>query len=93
MARLTDCFVNQNINVVCIRLGIYTISTPANVAAGLDAKAWCDHCMAVIGQGKGGGRDTQSTASIPIEGSGKSADEVVAAVLDAAKTFAAQKGF
>jgi hypothetical protein len=49
--------------------------------------------MNVIGQGKGGGRDSQSTASIPIEGSGKSPEEVVAAVLEAAKVFAAQKGF
>jgi hypothetical protein len=78
---------------VQIRLGVYTVSTPANIAAGLNAKEWCDHCMNVIGQGKGGGRDSQSTASIPIEGSGKSPEEVVAAVLEAAKVFAAQKGF
>ena len=70
---------------------MYTTSTKENVAAGLDAKAWCDHCMEVIGQGKGGGRNIQSTASIPVEGSGMSPEDLVAAVLTAAKDFAAQK--
>lgn len=86
--------INQtHIYVLCFfRVGVYTTATAEHIAAGLDAKGWCEFCIAAVGAGKGGGRDIQSTANIPVDGTGKSADEVLAMVVDAAKTFAAQKG-
>jgi len=74
------------------RIALYTIATADHVAAGLDAKKWCEECITALGAGKGGGKSTQATANIPIEGTGKSSDEAIEAVLHTAKSFAERVG-
>ena len=39
--------------------------TEAHLAAGLNAKEWCDFCIAECGGGKGGGRALEASANIP----------------------------
>ena len=36
-----------------------------HLAKGLNAKEWCDVCIAVAGAGKGGGKPELANASIP----------------------------
>jgi hypothetical protein len=64
----------------------------AHVAAGLSAKEWCDHCVAVAaaqgGSGKGGGRAELANATI-VPGPGADAQQTTTAILEAARLFAA----
>ena len=72
------------------RLGLFPIVSPAHVAKGLNAKEWCDCCIAVAaasgGSGKGGGRPEQANATIVIP-SGVD----VGTLLEAARIFAESK--
>jgi hypothetical protein len=55
------------------------------VAAGLSAKEWCDHCIAILGSGKGGGKAESALANIP------GGQDVLDAAVKAAKQFATDK--
>ena len=74
------------------KVGVYTVSTPEHVKAGLDAKEWSSHVIAAVGGGKGGGKSSQATASIPVDAE-HSPDQMVEAILAAARDYAASKGF
>lgn len=74
------------------KVGVYTVATAEHIKAGLDAKEWSSHVIQAVGTGKGGGKSSQATASIPVE-EGRTPDEVVEAILVAAREYAASKGF
>jgi len=67
------------------RIGLFPVVSEKHVAGGLSAKEWCDHCIAVVGAGKGGGKADLANASIPGDST------VLEAVLEAAKKFAETK--
>ena len=73
-----------------IRLGLFPIVSPAHVAKGLNAKEWCDSCIAVAvaggGSGKGGGRPEQANATIVMP---STVD--VGTLLESARIFAGSK--
>lgn len=71
---------------------MFATSSDSHAASGLDCKAWCDACVATLGAGKGGGRNVQATASIPLEGSSRSPEESLSLVIETAKQFASSKG-
>lgn len=72
---------------------LFATSSDSHAAAGLDCKAWCDACVAAVGAGKGGGRNVQATASIPLSGDeGRSPEDSLAMVIDTARQFVASKG-
>lgn len=56
-----------------------------HVAAGLNAKEWCDHCVAAVGAGEGGGRAVLANATTPGDRA------VLAVVLTATKEYASRK--
>lgn len=74
------------------KVTLFATASDAHVAAGLDCKAWCDSCIAALGNGKGGGRNVQATAAIPLEGSSRSPEESLALAIETAKQFVASKG-
>ncbi len=53
-----------------------------------DAKKWCDHCLAAIGSGRGGGRADYCAASIPIPAD-SSHDSLLELITQTATAFAA----
>lgn len=65
------------------------VCSPSHVAKGADARKWCDLVTSSIGAGKGGGKDVQATASIPVENG--NAEELLVAVqnyaVDYVKSF------
>lgn len=74
------------------KVGVYTVATADHVKAGLDAKEWSNHVIKVVGGGKGGGKSSQATASIPVDDN-HTPEEMVDAILTAAREFASAKGF
>ena len=67
------------------RVGLFPIVSANHILAGLNAKEWCDHCMGVIGSGKGGGKAESALANIP------GGQEVLDLVLKSAREYAASK--
>lgn len=88
------CFIYLFFNLILFlfRVAIFATSSDLHASQGLDCKAWCDSCIAALGAGKGGGRNIQATASIPLEGSTRSTEESLALVLETAKQFLSSKG-
>jgi alanyl-tRNA synthetase len=74
------------------KVGVYTVATPEHIKAGLDAKDWSSHVIQAVGGGKGGGKSSQATASIPVDSS-RTPDEMLELILAAAREYAASKGF
>jgi alanyl-tRNA synthetase len=69
------------------KIGVFTMCSKAQQAAGLDAKNWCMASMEAAGGGKGGGK--------PASGMGFVVDadaSQIPAVLTAARAFAESKG-
>jgi hypothetical protein len=89
--------MNFNFFVLCTicRLGLFPIVSPEHVAKGLNAKEWCDCCVAVAvaagGSGKGGGRVEQAQATITFpEGNSSIQKTIIDDILKAANTYASK---
>lgn len=74
------------------KVGVYTVSTAQHIQSGLDAKEWSSHVIQAVGGGKGGGKSSQATASIPVDDD-HSPEEMLDAILVAAREYASSKGF
>eukprot|EP00604_Paraphysomonas_vestita_P001745 CAMPEP_0174822746 /NCGR_PEP_ID=MMETSP1107-20130205/18190_1 /TAXON_ID=36770 /ORGANISM="Paraphysomonas vestita, Strain GFlagA" /LENGTH=926 /DNA_ID=CAMNT_0016042605 /DNA_START=308 /DNA_END=3088 /DNA_ORIENTATION=- len=73
------------------KVSIHVITTPEHVNQyGLNSKSICDECIEKYGAGKGGGRDIQATAALPIND--KSPEESLLFVVDTARQFVQSKG-
>ncbi len=72
-------------------MGVYIVVTKKHLDAGLDAKKWSDHVIQAVGGGKGGGKNVQATASIPVDDS--TPEQMVEAILTAAREYASSNGF
>lgn len=68
------------------KIGLYPIVCAAHIEKGLSAKDWCLHCCTVAGAGKGGGSAAVGMGNIP------GGQSVVDVVLEAARSFAKEKG-
>mmetsp|Transcript_41057 Transcript_41057/g.41939 ORF Transcript_41057/g.41939 Transcript_41057/m.41939 type:complete len:1015 (+) Transcript_41057:17-3061(+) len=67
------------------KMGLYPLVASKHVSSGLSAKEWCDHCISVVGSGKGGGKADMANATIP----GNS--EMLKKVLETAFIFSQMK--
>eukprot|EP01041_Mallomonas_annulata_P001725 gene1725-3341_t len=67
------------------KIGLFPIVSEKHVKSGLNAKEWCDHCIAAIGAGKGGGRPELANATIPGD------EAVLQRILEAAAQFSQSK--
>lgn len=56
-----------------------------SVAGNIDAKAWLDHVLGIVGVGKGGGKADQAMASVPGE------RKIVTSIVDAANAYVASQ--
>ena len=74
------------------RVGVFTVATAEHIKLGLDAKEWSQHVIKAVGGGKGGGKSSQASANIPVD-DGHSPEQMIEAILDAAREYAALKGF
>ena len=74
------------------KVGVYTVATAEHIQAGLDAKEWSSHVIQAVGGGKGGGKSSQATASIPVDDS-HTPEEMLEVIITAAREFASSKGF
>mmetsp|Transcript_27496 Transcript_27496/g.26307 ORF Transcript_27496/g.26307 Transcript_27496/m.26307 type:complete len:1010 (+) Transcript_27496:145-3174(+) len=77
------------------KLGLFPIVSPGHVVKGLNAKEWCDCCVAVAvaagGSGKGGGRVEQAQATITFpEGNSSIQKTIIDEILKAANTYASK---
>jgi len=51
----------------------------------MNAKEWCDHCIAAVGSGKGGGKAESAMANIP------GGQDVLDVAIRSARQFAEEK--
>ncbi len=56
----------------------------------VNAKEWCDSCIAALGKGRGGGKADLANANFPVDDS-QNANSVIAALLSAANTYVVGK--
>lgn len=73
------------------KVSIHVITTNEHITQyGLNSKLICDECIEKYGAGKGGGRDIQATAALPI--TDKSPEESLLFVVNTAREFIQSKG-
>jgi alanyl-tRNA synthetase len=70
-----------NTILVEFRVGLYVALSGDHLAAGISAKASCDHCMSAVHGGKGGGKADLANASFPFTAT------TTTSLLDGARTY------